>query len=141
MILRRDHAADHHHHVGASQLTQFIHELRQQCFVPRRERANTNDMHIVFHRPLGYLGRRLKQGRDIDIEAQISEGGGDDFGAAVMPILAHLRHHQTRTATLAQRKVVRQLADSRDILRLAKLAAVDTGNGSNRCLMPPPDLL
>ena len=31
-----------------------------------------------------------EQGADIDVEADISESGGDDFGAAIMPVLTQL---------------------------------------------------
>ena len=98
-------------------------------------------MHIIFHRRFRDLGRRLKQWCDIDIKSHVSEGGGDHFSAAIVPVLAHLRYHQPRSASFANGKIFRALANRADCLRLAEFAAVDTANGGYRRLVPAPDLL
>ena len=52
------------------------------------------DMHVVLDRLARRLLRRLEQRPDIDVEADIGEGGGDHLGAAVMAVLAQLHHQQ-----------------------------------------------
>ncbi len=57
-------------------------------------------MHVVLDRlPRGFL-RRLEQRADVDVEAEVGEGGGDDLGAAVVAVLAELGDHQPRPAAL-----------------------------------------
>ena len=43
-----------------------------------------------------HLGRRGEQRADIDVEAEIGEGGGDHLLAAVVPVLAHLGDEDAR---------------------------------------------
>ncbi len=50
-------------------------------------------MDVVVDRVLGRLLGGLEQRADIDVEADIGEGGGDHLGAAVVPVLAHLDQH------------------------------------------------
>ena len=64
------------------------------------------------------------------VEAQIGEGGGDDFGPAVVAILAHLGHQDARPSPLDGGEVVGHPADAGDVVLLAELGAVDAGNGS-----------
>ena len=40
----------------------------------------------------------LKERADVDVEAQVGEGGGDHLGAAVVAVLAHLGHQNARAA-------------------------------------------
>src|SRR6185503_10470383 len=58
-------------------------------------------VHVVFDGGACRLLRRLEQRADVDVEAEIGEGGGDHLGAAVVAVLAHLDHHQARPATKA----------------------------------------
>src|SRR6185369_4549624 len=44
------------------------------------------------------FGRRLEERADVDVEAEIGEGGGNDLGAAVVAVLAHLGDEHARTA-------------------------------------------
>ena len=47
-------------------------------------------MDVIVDRILRRLGRGLEQGADIDIKADVGEGGGDHLGTAIMAVLAHL---------------------------------------------------
>ena len=55
-------------------------------------------MHVVVNRILGGLFRGLKQGADVHVKADIGEGGRDDLGPTVVPVLAHFDHKHTRAA-------------------------------------------
>ena len=44
------------------------------------------------------LRRRLEERADVDIEADVGEGSGDDLGAAIVTVLAHFGHQDARTA-------------------------------------------
>ena len=56
-----------------------------------------------------HIGREKTYGKeraDIDIEAQVSEGRGDDLGASVVAVLAHLGHENAGRATGLVRKLL-----------------------------------
>ena len=61
---------------------------------------HADDVHVVLDRVAGDLGRRLEQRADVDVEAEVGERGGDDLGAAVVAVLAHLHHEHAGAATL-----------------------------------------
>jgi hypothetical protein len=44
--------------------------------------------------------RRLEQRTDIDVEAEIGEGGGDDLLSTVVAVLAHLGDENARAASM-----------------------------------------
>ena len=44
---------------------------------------------------------RLEQRADVDVEAEVGEGGGDDLLAAVVAVLAHLGDQDARAAAVA----------------------------------------
>jgi len=64
--------------------------------MPRGKRRHPDDMNVVFHRLAGCFLGRLEQGTDIDIEAKIGEGTGDDLLAAVMAVLPHFGDKNAR---------------------------------------------
>ena len=98
-------------------------------------------MHVVVHCVLSGLLRCLEQRPDVNVVAHVGKRCGDDFRAAVVAVLPHLGDHDARTAAFLLRELVRHLPDLADDLLVGKLAAVNAGNGTYHCLMPPTDLL
>ncbi len=90
VVLRRHHAANHDHDVVAAFLRQRRLKLGYEREVRRRERGDAEHVHVVLDRlARGFRGRR-EQRSDIDIEAEIGEGGGDHLLPAVVAVLADL---------------------------------------------------
>src|SRR5215472_19197421 len=65
---------------------------------------DADDVDVVLDRLAGGFLRCLEQRADIDVEPDIGKGGGDDLGAAVMPILAELGDEHARPASLFARE-------------------------------------
>jgi hypothetical protein len=82
----------------AALLLQRLDQLRHQRLVAGRLARHADHMHVVLDRLPRRLLRRLEQRPDIDVEAEIGEGGGDHLGAAVVAVLAHLDHQHARPA-------------------------------------------
>ena len=61
---------------------------------------HADHVHVVLDGVAGGLGRRLEQRADVDVEAEVGEGGGDHLGAAVVAVLAHLHHEHAGPAAL-----------------------------------------
>ena len=59
-----------------------------------------DDVHVVVDRHLRRLARRLEQRPDVDVEAEVGEGGGDDAGAAIVAVLAQLDDQDARPASV-----------------------------------------
>ena len=57
-------------------------------------------MHVVLHRISRHFSRGLKERSDVHVEPDIGKRRGDDFGAAVVPVLAHLGHEHARPTPL-----------------------------------------
>src|SRR3546814_7366249 len=55
---------------------------------------------VVFARLAGGFLRGLEQRADVDVEADVGEGGGDHLGAAIVAVLAQLHHQHARAAAL-----------------------------------------
>ena len=53
-------------------------------------------MHVVLDRLAGCFGRGSKQRTDIDVEAEIRKGGGNDLLSAVMAVLSDLGDENPR---------------------------------------------
>ena len=66
--------------------------------------GHADDVDVVLDGVAGRLGRRLEQRADVDVEAEVGEGGGDDLGAPVVAVLAHLDHEHAGPAALAPRR-------------------------------------
>ena len=75
--------------------------------------------------------RLLEQRADVHVEAQIGIGGGDDLGAAVMAVLAHLGDEDARTAALLAGELVGQPANLLDLRVLAKFGLINAGHRTN----------
>jgi hypothetical protein len=107
VVLRRDHAAHHHHDVGPRPSAASASlERRHQREVTGGQRADAHHVHVVLDRLLGHLGGRLEQRAHVHVEAQVGERGGDDLLAAVVPVLAHLGHQDARPPALAPRRTL-----------------------------------
>ena len=79
-----------------------------------RERADPEDVDVVVDGLPGRLLRRLEQRADIDVEAEIGEGRGDDLLAAVVTVLAELGDQDTRPTPFARQELLDPLPDFRD---------------------------
>ena len=110
VILRRNHAAHDHQDVVAAQLFELFDDLRHQRIVARRQRRNTQHVHVVLDGVARHFARRLKQRADIHVEPQIGERGGDHLGAAVVAVLSHLGHQHARPAALGSGEFIRHVA-------------------------------
>ena len=67
---------------------------------PRGQRRHAHRMHVVLDGLARALLRRLEQRADVDVEAEIGEGGGDHLLAAVVAVLAHLGDQDARAAAV-----------------------------------------
>ena len=64
------------------------------------ERRDAEDVDVIFDRlPRGF-GRRRKQRPDVDVEAEVGKGRGDDLLAAIMAVLTDLGDQDARPAAL-----------------------------------------
>jgi hypothetical protein len=61
-------------------------------------------MHVVVDGVLRGLFRGLEQRADVDVKADVGEGGGDHLGAAVVAVLAHLDDQHARAAAFVPRR-------------------------------------
>ena len=59
-----------------------------------------DDVHVVVDRHLRRFARRLEQRPDVDVEAEVGEGGGDDAGAAIVAVLPQLDDQDARPAAV-----------------------------------------
>ncbi len=100
VILRRHHTTDDDHNVAASLFGELGLEFRHESEVRCGERRDAEDMNVVFHRLAGGFRRRREQRTNVDVEAEVGKGGGDDLLATIMAILADLGDQQTGAATL-----------------------------------------
>ena len=98
VVLRRDHAADHHHDVAATVALQLGFQLRHQRQMRAGERRDTEDVHVILDRLARGFGRRREQRPDIDVEADIGERRRDHLLAAIVAVLADLGDEDARAA-------------------------------------------
>lgn len=52
------------------------------------------------------MNENLEKWTDVDVESEIGETGGDDFGATIVPVLTHFGHQNTRTTSLQRHQLV-----------------------------------
>ena len=102
--------------------------------------AHADDVGVVFHRLSGHFTRRLEEGADVHVEAQIGEGGGDHLGAAVVAVLADLGDHDARAATFAFFEGSDHLVDLLELFVFAEFLAIDAADGADGGLMATVDL-
>ena len=77
--------------------------------MPRRKRTKSDNMNVIIHRILCCFFWSLEQRSDIHVKAHIREGCSNNFGTAVMTVLAHLRNHDTRATTFEFFEIIRHL--------------------------------
>ena len=62
------------------------------------QRRDAHHVHIAFKGEARHFARRLEERADVDVEADIGEGCGDNLGAAVVTVLPHFGHQDARAA-------------------------------------------
>ena len=110
-ILRRDDAADDDHDVVAAVVGELRLQFRHQGEMARGERRDADDVHVVLDRLPGGLRRGREERADIDVEAEIGEGGGDHLLAAVVAVLAHLGDEDARPSPVMDGKFLDETPD------------------------------
>ena len=137
VVLRRDHAADEDDDVAAALGLERLDDRRHQRHVAGGERRDADRVDVVLDRLAGAFLGGLEQRADVDVEAEVGEGAGDDLGAAVVAVLAELGDHHARPAPLvlgeggdlalellpALGAVVGRGVDARDLLRVGAVPA------------------
>src|SRR5207248_733201 len=121
--------------VAGALALQRLDQRRHQRLVRRRLARYADDMDIVLDRLAGGFFRRLEQGPDIDVEADIGKGGGDDLGAAVMAVLAELDDQHARAPSLLPREGFDLALDPAEALIILILPAIDADHRSGGGLM------
>ena len=105
-----------------------------------RKGTEADDMNVIIHRILRCFFWRLEQRSDIHVKAHIREGCSDNFGTAVMTVLAHLRNHNTRTTTFEFFEIIRHLANFFDDIIIFIFARVYARNRANNGFMTATNL-
>ena len=100
VVAARDHAADEDDDVVGALRLQRLDHRRHQRLVAGGERRDADRVDVVLDRLARALLGGLEQRADVDVEAEIGEGAGDDLGAAVVAVLAELGDHHARPAPL-----------------------------------------
>ncbi len=79
---------------------ELLDELRHQHLVAARLGRDADHVHVVLDRlARGFVGH-LEERPDVDVEAEVGEGRGDDLHAAVMAVLPDLDDEHARPAAL-----------------------------------------
>ena len=106
------------------------------------ERRHADDMHVVLDRLAGGFLGRLEQGTDIDVEAEIGEGGCDHLLPAIVAVLAHLGDQDARPPPVLGLEAVDQLLDAGQAsVHATDLRLVDPGDRRNLGTVAAIDLL
>ena len=105
-----------------------------------RKGTESDDMNVIIHSVLRCFFWSLEQRSDIHVKAHIREGCSDNFGAAVMAVLAHLRNHDTRTTTFEFFEIIGHATYFFDNIVIFKFAGVYTGNGADNRFMTAANL-
>src|SRR3954454_16679592 len=98
-------------------------------------------MYVVLHRMPRYFGRGLKERTDIDVEPEIGKRRRDHLGAAVVPVLAHLRDEDARAAPFGLGELIRHPTGGDEVLVHLAFRRVNARNGTDCSLVPAPNLL
>ena len=110
---------------------QLVDQLRHERLVAGRLARHADDVDVVLDGGPGDLLGRLEQRAEVDVEAEVGEGGADHLGAAVVAVLAHLGHEQARPAALLLGEG-RDLGDDRREVVVALVAgAVHAGDATD----------
>src|ERR1700730_8044610 len=132
VVPRRDHAAADDKDVAGAFAFQRLDQRRHQRLVRRRLARHADDVHIILDRLPGSFFRRLEQRPDIDVEADIGKGGGDDLGAAVVPILAELDHQHARPPAFLAGETLDLALDTAEAFVALIQPAIDAGDRLDR---------
>src|SRR5579872_5681017 len=98
-------------------------------------------MHVIFDRlARGFLGR-LEKRSDIDIKADIGEGGGDHLGTAIMTILPELHHQHAGPAALLSGEGFDLALDAVEPFITLAMRGIDAGDRAGGRLMAGENLL
>ena len=111
VVAGRDDAPGHDQDVWAAGLTKGFEEARNESQVTGCERADADHVDVVFDGLARHFGGRAEQRTKVDVEAEVGEGRGDDFGAPIVAVLPHLGDEDARTAAGAGCKRVAEGAD------------------------------
>src|ERR1700678_3252035 len=126
VVLGRDDPADHDHDVVAPLVGEGGLEVGDEAQMARRERGDPDDVDVGLDGLTGHLGRGLEQRPDVDVEAEVGEGAGDDLLPTVVAVLAHLGDEDPGTAPLGPLEVRGRGPDPLDAGCLAGLLPVHT---------------
>ena len=99
------------------------------------KRTKSDDVNVIIHRILCCFFWSLEQRSDIHVKAHIREGCSNNFGTAVMTVLAHLSNHDTRATTFEFFKVICHLTYFFDYIVIFIFAGVYTGNRADNRFM------
>ena len=140
VILYRNYAANADHDILTAQLFEFVHQLRQERIMSGSQRAEADHVHVVVHRILRRFFRRLEQRAHIDIPAHVRKRRGDNLLAAVMAVLAHLRHEDTRAAAREFFKLVGHGTGLLQFRLVGEFGGIHAGNGMDNRLIAARNL-
>ena len=75
-------------------------QLGHEQPVAAGQARGADDVDVVVDRHLRRFARRLEERPDVDVEAEVGEGRGDDAGAAVVAVLSQLDDQDARPAAI-----------------------------------------
>ena len=96
-----------------------------------RERADADDMDIVLDGHAGGFVGLLEERADVDIEAEVGEGGGDDLGSAVVAVLAHFGEQDARAAAVVFLEGGGEVAEFLDLGIGSEFGLVNAAHGAD----------
>src|SRR5580692_11470431 len=140
VVLRRHDAADYDHDITAALFAQLGFQFRHQRQMRGGERGHAQNVHVVLDRLARGFGGGCEQRADVDVETEIGKGGGDDFLAAVVAVLADLGDQDARAAAFVVLELGDEFLHPFDGVRHADLLPVDAGDGFDLRPMPAEHL-
>src|SRR5439155_6279785 len=117
--------------VAGALALQRLDQRRDEGLVAGRLARYADDVDVVFNRLASGLLRGLEQWADIDVEADIGKGGGDDLGAAVVAVLAQFGHQHAGASALAAGKALDLALHPPEGFVALVLTAIDPGHGAD----------
>src|SRR5439155_20256994 len=117
--------------VAGALALQRLDQRRDEGLVAGRLARYADDVDVVFNRLASGLLRGLEQGADIDVEADIGKGGGDDLGAAVVAVLAQFGNQHAWPPPLVARKGLDLALYPAEGLITLVLTPINSGHGAD----------
>ena len=99
------------------------------------KRTEADDVNVIIHSVLCCFFWSLEQRSDIYVKAHIREGCSDNFGTAVMTVLAHLRNHDTRATTFEFFEIICHLTYFFDYIVIFIFTGIYARNRADNCFM------